>query len=83
MRYNFYFFKLKVDCTKNANLCKRQNIDSYPSLLLFNNRKMIGKYQGARTIEDFTNYLSEMSMFIDSRPSSVSERVCGNFNFNL
>ncbi|OQR83562.1 thioredoxin-like protein [Achlya hypogyna] len=46
----------KVDCTKYRRVCSRFSVNGYPSLF-FVKEGQVYKYEGARTLEGFTDYI--------------------------
>lgn len=50
----------KVDCTVNADLCKRYEIRGYPTLLFVRDSGDASrKYKGSRTLEDLSKFVEE------------------------
>ena len=49
----------EVDCKQNKTLCRRYQIDGYPTLYLFKNGRPIEEYNGARTVKDICQYVNE------------------------
>merc|ERR1712180_47378 len=49
----------EVDCKQNKTLCRRYQIDGYPTLYLFKNGRPIEEYNGARTVKDICQYINE------------------------
>ena len=47
----------EVDCIENKTLCRRYQIDGYPTLYLFKNGRPIEEYNGQRTVRDITQYI--------------------------
>lgn len=48
-----------VDCTINVELCMNQNINGYPTLVLFKNGDRIDEYAGHREIDLFEEFLNK------------------------
>ncbi len=47
-----------VDCTNNAELCMNQQINAYPTLILFKNSVKHAEYSGARDLDSLHNFLA-------------------------
>merc|ERR1712189_134056 len=47
----------EVDCSQNQTLCRRYQIDGYPTLYLFKNGRPVEEYNGQRTVKDITRYI--------------------------
>ena len=46
-----------VDCTVSDGLCKNQEINGYPTLLLFKNGAKFKDYQNSRGLDDFLSFI--------------------------
>jgi len=51
----------EVDCMENKTLCRRYQIDGYPTLYLFKNGRPVEEYNGNRTVRDITSYVEAKS----------------------
>ncbi|VEN62587.1 unnamed protein product [Callosobruchus maculatus] len=51
----------KVDCTLTANkqLCNDENIEGFPTLILYRDGIRISEYSGTRTLEDLSDFVSK------------------------
>lgn len=49
----------EVDCTTDKEVCSENGVRGYPTVQLFTKGGEPIKYSGARTIEAFTEWLSE------------------------
>lgn len=49
----------KVDCTVEASksLCNDQEVDSFPTLLLYRDGKRISEYNGSRSLDDLYEFV--------------------------
>ncbi|CAM9420674.1 thioredoxin domain-containing protein 5 [Lampetra fluviatilis] len=47
----------KVDCTSEAQLCSKQHVRGYPTLLLYVGGKQVGEHEGARSLEALHSYV--------------------------
>ena len=47
-----------VDCTVVPELCKKLNINGYPTLLLFKDGANHKDYQNSRRLEDFISFIN-------------------------
>ncbi|KAF8787031.1 thioredoxin domain-containing protein 5 homolog [Argiope bruennichi] len=52
----------KVDCTENKKTCADFEVKGYPTLLWIINGKKIEKYQGARNLDSFKQFINEMKI---------------------
>ncbi|KAH0566889.1 thioredoxin domain-containing protein 5 homolog [Cotesia glomerata] len=52
---------VKVDCTLSTNkqLCDDQEVDGFPTLLLYKNGQKIDEYNGSRTLDDLHDFVVE------------------------
>lgn len=48
-----------IDCTINSQVAKKNKIESYPTLILFKNGKMVEKYTEARNKEELVAYMKK------------------------
>lgn len=48
----------EVDCTNNAEICMNQNINHYPTLILYKSGSKIADYTGVREVEAFEEFLN-------------------------
>ncbi|OQR77207.1 thioredoxin domain-containing protein 5-like, partial [Tropilaelaps mercedesae] len=51
----------KVDCTQHDNLCSNNEVQGYPSLVLFKDGKRIEEYNGSRDIDDLKEFVDRHS----------------------
>ncbi|KAK3088651.1 hypothetical protein FSP39_021908 [Pinctada imbricata] len=49
----------KVDCTQYADICKKQQVRGYPTLILFKDGEKVTDYQKARDIESLVNFMNK------------------------
>ncbi|CAL1268965.1 unnamed protein product [Larinioides sclopetarius] len=52
----------KIDCTENKKTCTDFEVKGYPTLLWIVNGKKVEKYQGARNLDDFKQFINEMKV---------------------
>ncbi|GIY71184.1 thioredoxin domain-containing protein 5 homolog [Caerostris extrusa] len=50
----------KIDCTENKKTCDEFEVKGYPTLLWIINGKKVEKYQGARNLDGFKQFITEM-----------------------
>jgi len=50
----------KIDCTINREACKTYDIKSYPTLLWIQDGSKVDRYQGQRSVEQLSEYITEM-----------------------
>ncbi|GES98401.1 protein disulfide-isomerase domain [Rhizophagus clarus] len=50
------FYVAEVDCTLNGDLCDANNIERYPTMLLFNEGVKVDLYSSKRDFDSFTTY---------------------------
>jgi len=50
----------KVDCTVHRELCKRQGIDGYPTLLFFHNGQVVQKYTEKRKLDTLVGFVQAL-----------------------
>lgn len=55
--YNFHF--AQVNCIAYGDICQKNGVQAWPTFLLFKDGKMIEKYNGGRSMEDFSGYVEE------------------------
>jgi protein disulfide-isomerase len=55
--YNFHF--ARIDCTAFGDTCEKNEIKSYPSLMLYKNGHLLGKYTGEKTISALSHFVEE------------------------
>lgn len=67
--YNFHFAEL--NCVAFGDICQQNGVNAWPTFLLFKDGQMIEKYQGGRSMEDFSGYVEEKleSIRPGSRPT--------------
>lgn len=67
--YNFHFAEL--NCVAYGDVCQQNGVNAWPTFLLFKDGEMIEKYQGGRSMEDFSGYVEEKleSIKPGSRPT--------------
>lgn len=46
-----------VDCTKSVELCMNQNIEGYPTLILFVNGNRVNDYQKDRSLDSLEQFV--------------------------
>lgn len=49
----------EVDCTQNGEICNENNVNGYPTLLLFKNGQKLEDYSGARDISSLISFLNK------------------------
>lgn len=49
----------KIKCSNNKELCKNNNITSYPTIIYTNNIGQNIEYNGKRTYQNFLNFLNK------------------------
>ena len=47
-----------VDCTNNAELCMNQQINAYPTLVLFKSGTRLTEYNGARDLDSLHSFVA-------------------------
>ena len=55
--YNFHIAEL--NCVAYGDVCQQNGVNSWPTFLLFKDGKMIEKYKGGRSMQDFSGYVEE------------------------
>lgn len=55
--YNFHFAEL--NCVAYGDICQQNGVQAWPTFLLFKDGKMIEKYNGGRSMADFSGYVEE------------------------
>nr|QMV80793.1 protein disulfide isomerase 2 [Clitoria ternatea] len=53
---------VKVDCTEEAQLCKKHDVDGYPTLKIFRGSHNFSAYTGARKAPAIVSYMVKMSL---------------------
>ncbi|XP_065651970.1 thioredoxin domain-containing protein 5-like isoform X1 [Hydra vulgaris] len=53
----------KVDCTTEKEICKKQNIQAYPSLHLYKDGVLIKQYNKERTLKSLVSFIEETTKF--------------------
>ncbi|KXS10568.1 thioredoxin-domain-containing protein [Gonapodya prolifera JEL478] len=71
------FHIAKVECTENDGLCKRHNVKSYPTLILFAEGQRIDTHEGSKTFEELKSYAQSHVKKAPSVPllSTVAKRL--------
>jgi len=72
-----------VDCDANGDLCKRFEVTGYPTLKFFNKDGTDESYQGGRTADDITSFISSktgLKVGGSKAPSKVVELTPSNFD---
>lgn len=46
-----------LDCTESVHTCETQNIEGYPTLILFVNGIQVSNYQNDRSLESLENFV--------------------------
>ena len=55
--YNFHFASL--NCIAYGDVCQKNGVQAWPTFLLFKDGKMVEKYKGGRSMEEFSGYVEE------------------------
>lgn len=46
-----------LDCTRNPETAEKYEISGFPTIMLFQNGRIISKYKGKRTTEDLVDFM--------------------------
>ena len=49
---------VKIDATTDRTVAEKYNVSSYPTMLVIDNGKQVGVYDGARTSAEITKYVN-------------------------
>jgi len=49
----------ELDCKQNGNLCDREKINGYPSLILYKNGQKAQEYEGKRTVNEMMAFINK------------------------
>lgn len=53
----------KLDCTEHRQICIDQGVQGYPAFMMYQDGRILGKYTGKRSVEDFGNFINEFVNF--------------------
>lgn len=65
----------EVDCTQHQTVCGSQEVRGYPTLLFFSGGKMVEKYSGGRTLDEFKQFVARVAETEVKASESVEETV--------
>ncbi|KAG0366616.1 hypothetical protein BGX24_003616 [Mortierella sp. AD032] len=72
----------EVNCLMEGDVCEDNNVQSYPNMQLFNQGKSVHLYQGGRSIEDLTAFVTTKSQEYEAKASANSNKLSQDSTVN-
>ncbi|KAK3829715.1 MAG: thioredoxin-like protein [Linnemannia gamsii] len=72
----------EVNCLMEGDVCDDNNVQSYPNMQLFNQGKSVHLYQGGRSIEDLTAFVTTKSQEYEVKASGNSNKLSQDSTVN-
>ncbi|KAI0227851.1 Thioredoxin domain-containing protein 5 [Lamellibrachia satsuma] len=65
----------KVDCTEDHEVCSKQGVKGYPTLMWFSGGQMIEKYSGSRNLESLEDFVVQKLAVVDTKEEGTDGKI--------